>query len=98
MDSGICQTSTASPAEPGGLPLLLGKLTSQHDKLSNSLRRFNDSTSVITQNKSSTIDALPSRKKLAPNASGLRVLAHCVKPQVSGKVCHLVYECVNTSR
>ena len=23
MDSGICQTSTASPAEPGGLPFLL---------------------------------------------------------------------------
>jgi hypothetical protein len=24
MDSGICQTSTASPAEPGGLPFVLG--------------------------------------------------------------------------
>jgi len=23
MDSGICQTSTASPAEPGGLPFVL---------------------------------------------------------------------------
>jgi hypothetical protein len=25
MDSGICQTSTASPAQPGGLPLVLGE-------------------------------------------------------------------------
>ena len=27
MDSRICQTSTASPAKPGGLPLTLGYLT-----------------------------------------------------------------------
>ena len=29
MDSGICQTSTASPAEPGGLPFVLGKVWSR---------------------------------------------------------------------
>jgi hypothetical protein len=26
MDSGICQTSTASPAQPGGLPFVLARL------------------------------------------------------------------------
>ncbi len=31
MDSGICQTSTASPAQPGGLPFVLERAYVQHD-------------------------------------------------------------------
>ena len=31
MDSGFCQTSTASPAEPGGLPFVLVKTASTVD-------------------------------------------------------------------
>jgi len=36
MDSGICQTSTASPAEPGGLPFVLEvptRCASRHPEL-----------------------------------------------------------------